>query len=85
MNIIPPKLRWACRRGMLELDILLGQFLEKAYLNLKEDEQQIFTQLLACHDQELFEWLTAKKKCEDSLLQQMVEKIREHAILQFQY
>jgi len=24
-----PKLRWACRRGMLELDILLAPFVEE--------------------------------------------------------
>ena len=26
-----PKLKWACRRGMLELDILLEPFVDEAY------------------------------------------------------
>ena len=26
------RIRWACRRGMLELDVLLGNFLDHAYL-----------------------------------------------------
>ena len=28
------RLRWQCRRGMLELDLLLGAFLDQYYLNL---------------------------------------------------
>lgn len=34
MAEIPPRLRWNCRRGVLELNVLLGNFLDKAYLDL---------------------------------------------------
>lgn len=77
--IIPPKLRWACRRGMLELDVLIGNFLEERYLLLSEPEQQIFIKLLACNDQELFEWLMNKNAPKDPDLQIMVGKIQDHA------
>lgn len=75
----PLKLRWACRRGMLELDVLLGNFLEEAYINLSTEDQAVFVKLLDCNDQELFMWLTGKEKSVDPLLMSMVEKIRHHA------
>lgn len=76
---IPPKLRWQCRRGMLELDVLLGNFLEKAYVHLSPAEQEQFVELLACNDQELFLWLTGKEIPTNPIILNMVEKVREHA------
>jgi antitoxin CptB len=76
---IPPRLRWQCRRGMLELDVLLGNFLEKAYADLSDDDKNIFEKLLACSDQDLFMWLTGKSECSDKELFLMVEKVRDHA------
>jgi antitoxin CptB len=77
--IVPPKLRWACRRGMLELDVLLGNFLEEAFLSLPEQDQNIFVRLLSENDQDLFTWLTGHTKPNDAELAEMVEKIRHHA------
>lgn len=76
---IPPRLRWACRRGMLELDLLLGNFLEQAYLALPQHEQAIFLKVLQCEDQDLFEWFTVKKIPQDPEIKSMIEKIRLHA------
>jgi len=80
VNTISPHLRWACRRGMLELDILLGNFLEEAYLSLSEQGQAIFVRLLTeANDQELFMWLIGKEKTRDADFASMIEKIRYHA------
>ncbi len=49
---------WACRRGMLELDLLLKQYLERGYPSASPEERLQFIQLLACEDQELARWLT---------------------------
>lgn len=76
---IPPRLRWACRRGMLELDVLLGNFLEEVYLKLSTDDQALFVKLLECNDQELFDWLTGKKESNEPDLKVMVDKVRHHA------
>lgn len=76
---VPPRLRWACRRGMLELDVLLGNFLEEVYVSLSPEDQATFVRLLECNDQELFDWLTGKKQSDSSELAAMVEKVRVHA------
>lgn len=78
-TVIPPQLRWACRRGMLELDVLLGNYLEEAYLYVTETDQIHFVKLLDCNDQELFMWLTGKETPEQPEFVDIVGKIRHHA------
>ena len=78
MNQNISRLRWSCRRGMLELDVLLGNFLEEAYLLLPAEEQKKFVELLDCNDQELFMWLTGKE-IPSAEHQDIVEKVRHHA------
>lgn len=76
---VPSRLRWACRRGMLELDVLLGCYLEEVYVSLSETDKTLFIRLLECNDQELFDWLTGKKQPQDKEIERMVGNIRHHA------
>jgi len=46
----PNHLRWKCRRGMLELDLLLEQFLEHKYPHLSAADKIIFEELLELPD-----------------------------------
>lgn len=50
-------LRWSCRRGMLELDLILSDFIEKQYFRLSLTEKKNFQDLLLCTDVELIDWL----------------------------
>jgi len=70
-----PKLRWACRRGMLELDILLAPFVEDGYDALSLEQKQVFEQLLACDDPDLFAWFMGHGKAANPAIQQMVDTI----------
>lgn len=74
-----PQLRWACRRGMLELDILLGNYLNEAYSELPIEEKSIFIQLLEYSDPELFAWLMGSDQPQEAPLAKMVAAIRAHA------
>lgn len=73
------RLRWSCRRGMLELDVLLGNFLEEVFFTVSEQEQDMFVQLLSNNDQDLFNWLTGKEVPVDPNTKIMIEKVRLHA------
>lgn len=73
------RLRWRCRRGMLELDLLLQPFLDAGYENLDESEQGLFLQLLELPDQELFEQLMEIKQPEKKELSRVITKIRHAA------
>ncbi|WP_076420326.1 MULTISPECIES: succinate dehydrogenase assembly factor 2 [Colwelliaceae] len=70
-----PRLRWACRRGMLELDLLFLPFVDEAYDELCEEDKAIFERLLVCQDPELFAWFMGHEKCEDSELNSLVQLI----------
>jgi len=52
------RLRWQCRRGLLELDLLLGNFLETQYQQLSDKKKAAFVALLQYSDQELLYWFT---------------------------
>lgn len=69
------RLRWQCRRGMLELDLLLLPFVEKHYLGLSASDQQLFEELLSYQDQDLYQILIKHKSVEDPLLGLLVEAI----------
>jgi len=47
------KLRWQCRRGSKELDLLLQRYLETDYVLADEAGKARFVQLLALEDDEL--------------------------------
>lgn len=47
------QLYWQCRRGCLELDLLLKKYLENDYLNATPQQQSTFIQLLKLEDDEL--------------------------------
>lgn len=70
-----PRLRWACRRGMLELDVLFMPFVEEAYDLLSEPKKMVFERLLECQDPELFAWFMGHETCEDTELNDMVKFI----------
>jgi antitoxin CptB len=48
------KLRWRCRRGMKELDVLLARYVDERYCQASLPEQEAFRQLLETQDQVLY-------------------------------
>ena len=72
------KIYWACRRGMLELDVILNKFLEGAYDALTDAEKTLFIKLLAQTDPDLFSWLLGQDEPEDPKLQEIVTKVRAY-------
>lgn len=74
--INPKRIRWACRRGMLELDVLLLPFFEKTFEQLTPTEQQGFVALLGESDQDLYNWLLGKALPSDPAYVHLVQKIR---------
>ncbi|HEB95307.1 MAG TPA: hypothetical protein ENI96_02610 [Sedimenticola thiotaurini] len=70
------RLRWQCRRGMLELDLLLQGFLERGFDALGEDEKALFARMLQLEDQLLLDWLMGYVVPSDPGYMALVEKIR---------
>lgn len=47
------QLYWQCRRGSLELDLLLKNYLENDYFQATEPKRQQFAELLKLEDDDL--------------------------------
>ena len=69
------RLKWACRRGMLELDVLFMPFVDEAWEYLSDENKAIFERLLVCQDPELFAWFMGHEECKDAELNSMVQLI----------
>ena len=54
------RLRWRCRRGTREMDLLLLRFLEQGYPRLNAREQSLFGSLLDEADPDLYAWITGQ-------------------------
>jgi len=60
MNEQINRLRWKCRRGMRELDLLFKEFSETEMLKLSNDEVRIFKNVLNYDDQALYDFIFKK-------------------------
>lgn len=54
------RLRWRCRRGTLELDLLLERFLADSYPSLKIEERRIFDEILNATDPLIMNWISGR-------------------------
>ncbi|MGL4475379.1 MAG: succinate dehydrogenase assembly factor 2 [Shewanella sp.] len=74
MNI--SRVKWACRRGMLELDVLFQPFVNEQYECLTVEDKLCFIRLLTNEDPDLFAWFMGHELCSDPELAAMVVKVR---------
>jgi antitoxin CptB len=70
------RLRWQCRRGMLELDLLLHRFLEAGFPRLDATARTDFVRLLGYQDQIIYDWLMGQAVPADAALRRLVAAIR---------
>ena len=73
---------WRCRRGLLELDIVLQAFVSKQFESLNMIELQAFDDLLALPDNDLWDLINASKNLKKAeplatkAASDMLEKLR---------
>ena len=70
------RLRWRCRRGMLENDLILARFLDARGDALSDGELAALDQLLELSDNELWDLLSGRQEPEDSAVKPLVEALR---------
>jgi antitoxin CptB len=71
------RMRWAARRGMLELDLVLEPFVTARYAQLSVADRGVFQRLMQCEDQELFAWFMRRGDPDDEELAGIVRQILE--------
>jgi antitoxin CptB len=70
------KLRWRCRRGTKELDVLTTRYLESFYPDAPKAEQQAFEHMLTLQDPILYDILTVYTEFDDPLIEAIVLKLK---------
>lgn len=70
------KLRWRCRRGTLELDLMLTRYLDRCFAAADAEEQRQFLKLLELEDSNLLRFMLGERAPEEPGLKGLVEKIR---------
>lgn len=70
--------RWRCRRGMLELDIVLQRFMDRHYRQLDEVGLQQFERLLALPDNDLWDLICARQVNRDTDWQPVLELLQKN-------
>jgi succinate dehydrogenase flavin-adding protein (antitoxin of CptAB toxin-antitoxin module) len=72
------RLRWHCRRALLELDIVFQRYWQSVGDGISEQDQATLERLLAMEDHDLWELVSGRVETGDPQLQGMVETLRYH-------
>jgi len=56
------KLRWRCRRGMKELDVLLARYVDERFCSASSAEREAFTRLLETQDAVLYAYCLGSER-----------------------
>ena len=70
------RLRWKSRRGMRELDQLIGRYLDREWGTDSDARRAVFLRLLACEDDKLCHWFMGHEVPIDAELAALVQRIR---------
>ena len=71
------RLRWQCRRGLLELDLVLERFLEKYCDRLQGERLSSFQSLLTYADGDLWDLICGRTECRDAAFAEVVQWMRD--------
>ena len=75
------KLRWRCRRGMKELDILLTRYVDERYGTASAEEQQAFQRLLEAQDPLIYAYCLGQERPPEHLAA-LIERITANSSLE---
>lgn len=70
------QLRWRCRRGAKELDIVMNRYLEGMYEDASPSQQAAFKELLAVEDPTVFDLLLERIEPQNDEQQVLLESLR---------
>ena len=72
-----PSLRWRCRRGIREMDLLLQAFIDKYFDNLSAEEIAAFENLLEQPDLDIMDWITGKSDPPSTAIKTIIDQINK--------
>jgi len=70
------RLRWHCRRGLLENDLVLERFLDQYGMQLEGERLRAFKVLLEYDDNDLWGLVSGRSDCIDPALDEVIQLLR---------
>ena len=70
------RMRWACRRGLLELDLVLQRFMDRHLDTLDAQQIEMFKELLDFADNDLLDMVMGRAEPADERLSVVLEMLR---------
>jgi antitoxin CptB len=70
------RLRWRCRRGMLENDLILTRFLDARGAGITDQEVVALERLLNLSDNELWDLLAGRQEPVDAAVKPLLDALR---------
>ena len=75
-RIARDRLKWKCRRGLLELDLVLERFLRTQGAEMGDTELEMLTELLDTADPELWDIVSGRTERYDPRFAGLVARLR---------
>jgi len=72
------RIRWNCRRGLLELDLVLQRFVDRHYAGLTAEQKRAFEALLAEPDNDLLDLAMGRAETDGEAARQVVLLLRSN-------
>jgi antitoxin CptB len=72
------KINWHCRRGMLELDLILERFAKRHLDTLNDNQLTAFETLLECNDPDIYAWLMGYEQPQEPIIIDIITYIKLH-------
>jgi succinate dehydrogenase / fumarate reductase iron-sulfur subunit/antitoxin CptB len=70
------RVRWHCRRGLLELDLVLNHFVDNRFQQLTPDQKGALTRLLDLPDNDLWDLVIGRAQIDDAGCAEIVGMLR---------
>ncbi len=77
MTLNRGRVRWQCRRALLELDLVFARFLERHFDRLTDDQLADLEDLLIVEDHDLWAMVNGSQPVTKDSWKEMVELLRE--------
>lgn len=76
MTINRGRVRWHCRRALLELDLVFARFLETGFDQLSEAQLKDLEDLLLTEDHDLWAMVNGSKPCPEERWKELIGLLR---------
>jgi antitoxin CptB len=76
MTINRGRIRWQCRRALLELDLIFERFLERHFDQLDDRQLEILEELLRTEDHDLWAMVNGSAPCTNPRWGELLELLQ---------